>query len=234
MIIELMGQPASGKTFLINALSENNSFQNIFLIDSFYNSKSPFKKAIFIFLHLRFLNINYFRCKSIVKKALSDRKHDMKKFFLRQFILDYILINYSREISSKGRDCVFSENIFNLFSYIFFYKKTDEKTKLFSKLIAIFPKTLLHRNCLIQIKVNNENNLAFKCARVGKTQQDFVEETDFYNDFNYVDEAQSELLIQLKQYIDKIVCFENKYSTESKSGFLSIFCDLQNGNDMVG
>lgn len=223
-----MGQPAAGKTYLINNLSQNSDFDNLIMVDNFYNKKRFFKKAIFLLFRLGYLDSNYFRCKPIIKKALLDRKQYMRSFFLRQFRLDYILIKYAFKLSNKGYNCVFSENFYNLFSYIFFYNASKEKESLFFELASMLPKTILQRDFLVRIIVDAKNNLVFKSARAGKEQHQFVDETDFYNDYSRVNKAQLESLNHLKKYVHRIVYFENKYDVSSRIVFLNIFNNIIN------
>lgn len=219
MIVELMGQPASGKTELTKYVSNTKNF---FVLDYFYNKKNKFCKLIYFLKHSFVLNKRYKYCKKIVKKALTDRNQTMMKFFIRQFRLDYCLMSDALKLSKKGINCMLSENFYNLFSYIFFYKEDDYKTHLFEEFMKFFPKDFLYRNAIVNIDTNIEKNLEYKSLRYGLTKEQFAEDSNFYNDFSLVKKSQQKILELLKQFTDKILFFYNNYDTKS----VEIFAEL--------
>lgn len=233
MIIELMGQPASGKSRLILSLSQKRRDTDFLLIDGSYNKKNVLNKFFFLLKNLRLLDKKYFRCKTIIKRALADRNYKKRRFFLRQFRLDYILINYAISKSNKGCICFFSENFYNLLAYIFFYNKSNYKNDLFFQLINEMPKRLLKRDAIIQIDASVENNLHFKSLREGKTESQFAIETNFYKDYCLVKDSQFQSLNLLANYVKKIVLFENQYDKLSEDNFSDIVNNLIEKKEII-
>lgn len=218
-----MGQPASGKTELTKSILNSKKF---IILDYFYNKKSDFYKLVYFLKHTFVLNNRYKYCKKIVKKSLVDRDPIMKKFFLRQFRLDYCLISDALKLSGKGNNCILSENFYNLFSYIFFYNKDDYKIDLFKELMRVFPKEFLFRDAIISINVNIEKNLEYKSKREGFTKEKFAKDSDFYNDFSLVKKCQSTVLELLKEFADRILYFDNNYDSNSIESFTKLIDSL--------
>lgn len=229
MIVELIGQPACGKTYLLKRCQEQLGSNFVFM-DSDYNLKNKIGKATFLLFRTHYLfDSRYFKIKKDIKSIQTSKVH--RRFYLKQFRLDFILIKTAIKLSKKGRVVVFSENLINLYKYIYFRKGEQDikrNLRLSQKYTSLLEKDLLHRDYLIKIEVDKKDNIIQKAKRLGISPEEFSSKNDGDVDFDNVEQAMDYTIEMMRGRVTNIVIVKNDYTKNSVQQLLNIFKKIDN------
>ncbi len=169
MIIELVGAPASGKSYMLEECKRVLSDDRFVFLDIEYNKKNLFGKTVYLLKKsLGLLDSRYFSLQKSISRVQNDEFH--KKFYRKQFRLDFILAKEALRLSKKSKIVVFSENLINLSKYIYFRKGNLDIAKNYKEFlyyINLLGGDLLKRDFVINIKVPKDGNIHAKARRRG-------------------------------------------------------------------
>ena len=210
MIIELLGQPASGKSFIAKELEFYLTSQGftVYNAEARWKKKSKVNRVISLFFFyitnlLIFTNRNFKTCQN----EINSYRSKSKKFYKRQLYI-YLYWIYS-SLKAQNDIVILSEGIINLSAYIYRLNITEQKINLFYNLLLVAAKKRKLR--FLNVKVDFEDIFNSKIKRLEK------ENVSFKRQF-IIEDVKENIMIfdklsKFSQFNDKIITFYNTFES---------------------
>lgn len=198
MIIELIGQPASGKTYYANELTKKLSNQRfkVLNIEEKINRSGSIIKLIWIISIL--LNpIVLFKLKRTkifyyIKKYKKTRR-EKPLFYYKTVFLNVYLLKYIKKNINKYDYIIFSEGLINMQQYIFRNKEYVPEEYIKNMLVFIDQQLKLNEYYLYYVDANKKDILDRRIIRK-ENQSVSYDINEEIKDINLNDEIINEIL----------------------------------------